>query len=328
VIGCDEFILDYASPSFQSIVFICIICLMNIGRLDLNLLKVLDALLREQHVSRAAALLNLSQPATSAALARLRDALGDPLLVRTAAGMQPTERAVELAPQVRELLENINRVLAAPQKFDPQSAEESFAVASTDYFIELANTVLVKRLSKQAPHIQFAWRGVMGERLVQRLERGELDFAVTSRARAPESLRSRPLLTETFVGIARKNHAAARNSMPLDTFCRLPHVLVSPVGNDVFHGAMDDALAARGLARRVAFSVPQFRFAVDIVESTDAIAVFPARLAAQYASRVRRFALPITPPRFEIVLLWHERTHRSASHLWLREQLHACVEKR
>jgi DNA-binding transcriptional LysR family regulator len=141
----------------------------------------------------------------------------------------------------------------------------------------------------------------------------------------PENLRSRTLMSETFVGIARKQHPQARKGLLLDTFCKLPHVLVSPGGSDVFHGRMDDALAQRGLSRRVAFSVPQFRFAVDIVESTDAIAAFPARLAAQYTQRVRCFDLPLVPPPFEVAMAWHERTHRSAPHQWLREMVLQCA---
>jgi DNA-binding transcriptional LysR family regulator len=292
---------------------------MDISRLDLNLLKVLDALLREQHVSRAAQALHLSQPATSSALARLREALGDPLLVRTARGMQPTGRAVELAPQVRQLLEHIGQVLAAPAAFDPGVASAVFTVAATDYFIELVNAPVAQRLRKLAPQVRLAWRPVTVDGLVPRLERGELDIVVTSRVRTPETLRSRPLLKESFTGIARKGHPQARKGMLLDAFCQLPHVLVSPGGTDVFHGSMDNALAQRGLARQVVFSVPQFRFAVDIVESTDAVAVFPTRLAAQFAQRVRRFELPLAPPDFEIVMAWHERTHRMPAHQWLRE---------
>ncbi|MFM2399159.1 MAG: hypothetical protein RL341_1316, partial [Pseudomonadota bacterium] len=246
---------------------------MDIRQIDLNLLKVLDALLREQHVSRAAQALHLSQPATSAALSRLREALGDPLLVRTARGMQPTGRAVELAPQVRQLLENIQHVLAAPTAFDPKVGSAVFTVASTDYFIELASASVAQQLRKHAPQVRLAWRTILADGLLARMERGEVDVAITSRARAPAQLRSRSLLTDSFVGIARKNHPQARKGMLLDAFCQLPHVLVSPGGTDVFHGAMDDALAQRGLSRQVVFSVPQFRFAVDIVQSTDAVAV-------------------------------------------------------
>jgi DNA-binding transcriptional LysR family regulator len=294
---------------------------MDIQRIDLNLLRVLDVLLREQHVSRAAVALHLSQPATSAALARLREALNDPLLTRGVRGMQPTERAIELAPKVRALLESIGQVLAPTSVFDAKTADLTFSIASTDYFIELASQPLAQRLRQASPNMRFAWLPIANAKIVERLERGELDIAITSAARAPDSLRSKPLLKESFIGIARKKHPIAKTGMSLDSFCQLPHTLVSPSGNDLFHGAMDDALAARGLSRRVVFSVPQFRFAIDIVKTTDTVAVFPKRLANQYRGQVNEFELPLPPPSFEIVMLWHERTHRSAPHQWLREQL-------
>jgi DNA-binding transcriptional LysR family regulator len=301
-----------------------IIHFMDIARVDLNLLRVLDALLREQHVSRAAKALHLSQPATSAALSRLRDALGDPLLVRTTRGMRPTERAVELAPQIRKLLENVSLILAPPAAFDPRIADMVLTVAATDYFIELANRNLAFRFTAESPNLHFAWRSLSGSPdLLEKMGRGEYDVAITTPMRAPESLRARLLMKEDFVGIiAKKNKSIKANGqIGLDAFCRLPQVLVSVTGNDPFRSAMDEALEARGLSRNVAFSVPQFRFAVDIVESTDVIAVFPARLAAQYGDRVRKFILPLSLPPFEIVMTWHERTHRSPPHQWLRKQL-------
>jgi DNA-binding transcriptional LysR family regulator len=301
---------------------------MDIRKLDLNLLKVLDALLREQHVSRAAQALHLSQSATSAALTRLREALGDPLLLRTARGMQPTERAVELAPRVRAVLQGIEQLVAGPQQFDPQVSEGVFNVAATDYLIDLINAPLAQHLHRQAPHVRFAWRPVTLPNILPRMERGEIDLLITSRARAPEALRSRSLVTESFVGIARKQHPALRKKpLTLDAFCQLAHVLVSPADSDVFRGSMDALLHARGLSRRVVFSVPQFRFAIDIVQHTDIVAVFPARLAVQYRSHVQQFTLPLAPAAFEIVAAWHERTHRSAPHQWLREVLKVCVSE-
>ena len=312
--------------SFQSIDCIDIIRMTDIKAIDLNLLRVLDALLQERHVTRAAKMLNLSQPATSAALSRLRDMLADPLLVRTSHGMVATERGLELAPQVHHLMEQIDQTLAPSAPFDPATAETIFNVAATDYFIELINAPLAERLQNFAPHIKFAWRGlpgIGGGNLSELMERDAYDLAITRSESAPPNLRGRSLMTETFVGIANPNTAPMIGIAPtlsLAAFCAKPHVLVSPRGVDVFHSAMDDALAARGLARHVAFSVPQFRFAVDIVERTDTLAIFPARIAARYQHRIARFELPIQST-FGISMVWHERKHRSPAQAWLREQM-------
>jgi DNA-binding transcriptional LysR family regulator len=305
---------------------------MNIESFDLNLLRVLDALLTERHVSRAATRLHLSQPATSAALARLRDALGDPLLTRGKQGMQPTARALELAPQVRAMLAQLGQVLAPPAQFDPATAQHAFFVAATDHYLELATARLTAALAAQAPGVRVAFSPVTQERLVAQMERGELDCAITNAARAPAQLRARLLLAEKFVGIARHNHPLLAKPVTLARFCAAPQVLVSPragaLGSDPFHGIVDDALLRAGKTRRVALSVPQFRFAVDAVADSDLIAVFPAGLAAQHAARVARFKLPLEVPGFELGLVWHERTHRSAPHQWLRELLRQCAAQK
>ena len=299
---------------------------MDLNKFDLNLLRTLDVLLHEQHVSRAASTLNLSQPATSAALARLRESLGDALLVRGAGGMQPTERAAELAPKVRKLLEQVTELLASPAAFDPKQARVTFNVASTDYFIELATGALSQRLRDASPAMRFVWRPLTGEGLLEKMERGTHDLAITNLARAPESLHSRLLVKESYVGIASKKNKHAKDSIGLAQLCALPHALVTVGRDNFFSGVMDEVLAARGLKRNVVMSVPQFRFAVDVVEHSDVVAIFPARLAARYANRIRQFALPVAPKPFEIVMTWHERTHRSAPHQWLRKQILELVQ--
>ena len=145
--------------------------------------------------------------------------------------------------------------------------------------------------------------------------------------RTPKSLRSRKLVTETFVGIAAKanRHVVGQKMMALDSFCSQPHVVVSVTGVDPFQSNTDILLAKRGLSRQVAFSVPQFRFAVDIVENTDAIAVLPARLAQRYADRIKVFTLPIQSQSFDIVMAWHEISHRSAAHQWLRSTIQGVI---
>jgi DNA-binding transcriptional LysR family regulator len=330
----DEGIVGTELKLIQSIKIIVTICFVDIKNFDLNLLRVFDALMRERHVSRAAALLNLSQPAASAALARLREALADPLLVRGKQGMQPTERALALAPQVQGLLAQLSATLAPPRLFEPASSTVTFYVAATDYYIDLALARLAQQLAGHAPGIRLALRPMVMESLVPQMERGELDVAIVNAARAPQSLRSRHLIKESFVGIARRGHQllgkSGRVATTLAQFCATPQVLVAPrattPGSDSFSGMTDEVLARQGRARRVALSVSQFRFAVDAVAASDWIAVFPARLAALHAHHVVAFKLPLAVPAFDLALAWHERTHRSAPHQWLREVLRQSIE--
>jgi DNA-binding transcriptional LysR family regulator len=202
---------------------------MDINRLDLNLLRALDVLLDERHVTRAAARRHLTQPAVSAALARLRQAFDDPLLVRGRGGLLPTPRALVLAPQVRALMQQLAALVAAPGRFDPAAARRRFTLATTDY-AQLLLAPWLAALLRQAAGLDLALVAVDAERLPAQLERGDVDLALLNLQRAPAGLRSRTAIVERFVVIGRRNHPRLRRALTLDTFCALEHVLVSRAG--------------------------------------------------------------------------------------------------
>lgn len=290
---------------------------MDISRLDLNLLRVLDVLLDERHVTRAAARLHLTQPAASAALARLRAAFGDPLLVRGGGGLLLSPRAAELAPRVRALMREVEALGARPRAFDAATAQQRFVLATTDYVQSLL-TPWLAALPTVAPGVDVALVALDIDTVAEKMERGAVDLAVSNLARTPAGLRSRRVLTDRFVVIGRRDHPRLRRTLTLPTLCALEHVLVSPRGGS-FTGATDEALAGHGLARRVRLSVQGFLQVADVVAASDLVAVFPERLARLQAARLRIVPAPLPIPGFTMAAAWHERVHNAPEHRWLRD---------
>lgn len=297
------------------------------SRLDLNLLATLDALLAERNVTRAARRLGLSQPALSARLARLRAIFGDPLLLPAQRGMIPTQRALELAEPLHAALETLRGVAAAGVRFDPLAAHLTVGIAASDYVQHAVLTPLALALRLEAPGVRLAFRSLDVPNLVAQMERGEVDAAMTTADAAPPGLRARKLFDEHYVAIARRDHPRIGETLDLDTFCALDHVIVSPRGGG-FVGPTDAALAAHGRSRRVALSVPGFLIVPEIVAASDLMALVPSRIARDHAGRFRIFAPPVPVPGFAMALLWHDRTADHPAHRWLRTRLLAQVNAR
>ncbi len=290
----------------------------DIRSLDLNLLKALDALIDEGSVTRAARRLSLTQPAVSGMLTRLRDFFGDPLFIRAQHGMVPTLRASELAGPVKQILTEI-AILLKPADFDPLSAGLTYTIVATDYALKAVIVPLMAALKKQAPGIRVAVRSVDNDRLLQQLERGDVDLALVTPQTTPAELHSRALYEERYVCMMRTDHpAAAEGEIGLDAFCRQQHILVSSEGN--FWGATDDALAKLERVRRVGMSVNSFLVLPDILRMTDMIAVVPQRLACHHDG-LQIVNTPLEVPGFIKSMAWHERTHRDPAHQWIRALL-------
>jgi DNA-binding transcriptional LysR family regulator len=264
--------------------------------------------------------LHLSQPATSALLARLREVFKDALLVRSGRELVATPRALTLAPRVRAVIEDVEALLAEGARFDPLAARRRFVIAATDYLQALLAPWLSHRLPLLAPGVDVALVAPDSARIERQQADGEVDLGVLNLTRAPGALHARRVLTERFVVIARKKHPRVGRTLSLERFCALEHVLVSPAGAS-FVAATDEELAARGLARRVRLSVQGFLAVPPIVAQSDLIAVFPVRLARHYASELTVVEAPLALPGFTMVAVWHERVHRDAAHRWLREKL-------
>jgi DNA-binding transcriptional LysR family regulator len=291
---------------------------MNIRNLDLNLLLVLDALMDERNVTRAAERLRLSQPAVSAALNRLRAFFGDPLFVRMQRGILPTPRAVELAHAAKAVLGQIEGIIDA-RPFDPSHSEAVFRIGANDY-AQLAVVVpLIRLLADVAPNIRLEIMA-LGQNLGEQLERQRVDFAITLFTEPPKGSRTAMLFRETYMCAARKDHPEIGNTLSLDQFCELPQVTV-PSAGPRSTDPVDEALAALGRQRRVMLTVPNFFILPRMLQYNNFISVAPERLVRYFDSTLKALPLPIDVRGFSMNLVWHEGTTASTAHAWLRQQI-------
>lgn len=290
--------------------------MINLRKLDLNLLLTLDALLAELNVTRAARRLNLSQPSVSVQLARLREALGDPLLLPGPRGMKPTARAEALRDPLRQALASLELALS-PSPFDPARATRTWRVAASDYGESTVLLPAINGLRAAAPETRLAVLEMTPARIARQAEQGEIDLAFHTRDDAPPGLRHRMLFTERYVLAGRAGHARLQQPLTPEQFSRLDQVIVSPDGGG-FRGVTDRALSAVGLTRRVALSAPHFLFVISVLEATDLVAMLPERLVR--GNRALQLAeAPVPVPGFDMAMFWHERVHHDPAHQWLRE---------
>lgn len=301
----------------------------NLDGMDLNLLRVLDALLMERHLTRAAQRVGLSQPATSHALARLRKHLGDPLFVRTPKGLEPTARCATLATPLREALELLTKSLMGSVPFEPATARRTFTIASADYGAFVLSPPLLETFSREAPGVDLWVRTFAGDPF-EALALGDVDVAIGPMAtmRPLVSLHAKMLYLERFVCLVRKDHPRVGDTLDLDTWVSLPHAFIAPRGTP--GGIVDEVLASHGRARRVAFATPHFMVAPHVVASSDLVLTVAERVARAYAEvlPLRVLETPVPIPGFTMQLVWHERQHHDPAHQWFRKKVTEAATRR
>lgn len=291
--------------------------------LDLNLLVALRALLAERHVTRAAARIGLSQPAMSHALARLREALGDPLLVRTPSGMQPTPRAEAMTAPLERALDDIGRVLASPKPFEPRTSKQRFKIATNDYMELVLFPRLLAAIWRDAPDVDVRITN-LGTKGNEDLAEGRADIVMgvlgqLGETLVPQGIRFQRVFTDQFVCVVREDHPIVKKRLTLDDFLALPHALVTPRG-DTGRGVVDAVLARHGKKRRVAVEIPHFLVAPHVVRETDVVLTLATRVARTLAPLLglRQLAPPLELEGFAMSMFWHERNHVDPAHTWLR----------
>jgi DNA-binding transcriptional LysR family regulator len=278
---------------------------MNLRSIDLNLLVVLDALLDEAHVSRAAERLGLSQPAASSALERCRHLFRDPLLKRGRGSMTLTPKAQALRAPVKRLLADVVAVLDPP-KIALADLRQTVRIVMSDLPAAVVAGSLHRRLAATAPGIDVViepWTGANAA--LDALGTGSADLALSVFPEPDEMYRRETLLHETYVVMMRRDHPAAKN-FDLDNWLAYPHVLVS--GRGQTRGALDEALAAHGRSRRIAIVVPSFLIVPSLLEGSELIVMLPSRCVPKdSATRFAVFEPPIPVEGFPLHLAWHAR---------------------
>ncbi len=293
---------------------------MDVAGFDLNLLKAFNALYAERHVTRAGMRVGLSQSTMSGALTRLRELFEDELFVRTPSGMQPTERAHDLAVPISDALRIVRGALEAGT-FDPATVDRTFTIAMTDYAAFVLLPPLLARLAVEAPRVAVRVRGMFArDEAVEFLDSGEANLVVGVPVETSARILTRPLLREGFACVARRGHPAFADGAGIEAFAAAPHLLVSPEGDGA--GLVDRRLAALGLERRVHLSLPHFLVAPFVVAGTDLVATLASRVARRFAETGVGLAVhepPVEMPTWPVSIMWHRREDAHAAIIWLRE---------
>ena len=305
------------------IYLIQVIDAMNIKKVDLNLLHTLLVLLEECNVSRSAQRLNLTQPTVSNSLARLRSLLDDPLFTRTRHGLVPTSRALALEPELRHIFSSVESILT-PDIFDPMSCDASIALSANDYMQYVVLTPAVLAMRSKAPTMKFAIRQAEISELVSMLDKGVIDIAVTIPAFSDPRLRSRLLYQERYVVAMQKSHPLASKRLSMKQFLSADHAIVSPTSGQFF-GPTDDALKKLGLKRNVVLSVSSFFTLVQLLTSSEVIALIPLRLAQKFSAQLHFTEAPLEVPGFDVITAWGNKTHRDPVRQWVIDQIQQLV---
>ncbi|MFE4108007.1 LysR family transcriptional regulator [Almyronema epifaneia] len=300
---------------------------MNIASWDLNLLVVFDALMAEQHLTRASERVGLSQPATSNALARLRKLTQDDLFIRAGGTFRPTPVAIALAKQIQPALQQIETALAQTTSFDPATSDRVFSLGLSDYTAFLLLPDLLKAIKSEAAKIAIQVR--TGERswLLKLLDDGKVDLVCGVFPEKVAWHNSQKLFEETFACVCRQGHPHIDSEISIQQYIEADHLLVSIAGDR--SGRIDHILSQQGLTRHIAVSVPHFLVAPFILAQTDLIATLAKRVAESFApmQALKLLPPPVNLTGFSVSMRWHQSSQNHPDQAWLRTQVEQVSQK-
>lgn len=293
---------------------------INLAAVDLNLLVVFDALMSEQHVTRAAAKIGLSQPATSSALSRLRSVFQDELFVKTSRGVMPTPRAVSLVEPIRQALLHIQSALSNEQQFVPALSERTFRLGMDDYAELVFLPNFLRKVESVAPKVKFQVRSTDWLIAPKMLDTDEIDLSICHCPQWQTWHQRQLLFEEHFVCVASQSNPITA-PITLEDYISASHLLVSPQGDMV--GLVDGVLEKQNLKRHITMSVQHFLAATFVLASTNLIATLPELLARTCATvlNLQVSPLPFEMDGFSIDMLWHTKNNNDPDHTWLRTTL-------
>lgn len=299
----------------------------RLSQIDANLLVALDVLLEERHVTRTARRLGVTQSAMSQTLRRLRDALDDPVLVRSGTRMVATPRAEALAGPLRAALRGIDHLLAGDEDFAPAEAERTFRLACLDsYSISLVPSLLA-RLAESGPDLTLDVAHLEIDRIWERLRSGEVELAIIGPWDVPADMSTAPLFDERMVGMVRAGHPILDGPIDPPAYARWPHAVTRLTGRGDY--PIDRRLEALGVKRRVIGCTPYFLVAPALVADSDLIVTVPRTAAHAFAERwpVALFDPPLgSPMTYTVSLAWPDYLETDAGHRWLRRTVLAIGE--
>lgn len=298
---------------------------INLSRVDLNLFVVFDAIYQAGNLTRAAQVLNLSQPAVSHALARLRERFDDPLFERAGKGMTPTPLAKAIIERVRSALQDLESTLGEGLAFDPVLANRTFTLAARDVMETTALPPLMAHLQKTAANIQLRSLRVARREMMSLLSSGQIDFAADVLLPVTDDIEHQPLGKENMAVVMRADHPLLGKPWSLDSYISARHILVSSRNDGP--GVEDFALTRLGKQRHISLRCQNYYAALQVVKDTDLLLTLPqtyARQAAESADIVLQ-QMPLPIPAVEVHLYWHRKANRDPALMWLKAQMLQCL---
>jgi DNA-binding transcriptional LysR family regulator len=306
---------------------------VNFAALDLNLLRVFDAMMMELSTVRAGERVGLTQSAVSAAVGRLRQIVGDDLFVREGNRMVPTPRALALQEPIGTALRQLEEALSAAAGFDPATADRDFVLAGSDYVSTFLMPRLARSVRPEAPGVTLQMLDVPAQQVFAYLSEGRVDVAVERQMETPDWIGYTALYGSFIVAIARKKHPSLASNgvapgarIPPELYCAIPQVILSNDGTKA--GSADPELRRLGLGRHVRMTVPHFHAVAIAAASSDLLGNVPVHFA-RYAARLLDLDLylpPFDPRIVEMRMYWHRRLERDPAQLWVRKKIAEVME--
>ncbi len=296
-------------------------------KLDFHLIKVLHTVLTERSVSRAAERLGMHQPAVSAALRRLREIAGDPLLVRSGAGMVPTDAGLRMIDPSADILRAAQALFADARSFEPAQERHTFRLIASDYLGSQLLPDLVVRLKSLAPHCPIEVHPLVDrETSYRQLAQGEIDVLLINWFEPTDKLHGTPMFDDEVVCLVANEHPAVKQGWTVESWLAAEHV-VSQSTSLQKRGAIDSHLERLGLVRNCGIRVPYFGLLPEMVAKTDLVVTSGRRCFARVVAELPLTILPcpVQFPRIDFYQVWHERTHDSAAGRWLRQQIYEAA---